>query len=114
LRFYILNLDCQHSAVTGSTITVSSTLNSNYGKENIEGLSNTPWVAGGNSSNWVSLEFSKPIRLAKIQTNGGDVNVNGTLVKCYVQRLVLWYRNKTGGPWVRYQVCSHDTSRIVM
>ncbi|CAB3978058.1 adhesion G -coupled receptor E2-like [Paramuricea clavata] len=98
-------IDCQHSAVPGSTITVSSTLNSNYGKKNIGNLSDTPWVGGGNSSNWVSLDFSKPIWLTKIKTNGGDMDVivNGTLVKCFVTRLLLEYRNNTGGPWLRYK-----------
>ncbi len=91
-----------------SKITVSSTLNSNYPKENIKDLSNKPWVGGttSHSSNWVSLDFPDPIHLTNINMTGGEVDLysNGTLVECYVTIFLLEYKNKAGS-WIRYQVC---------
>ena len=107
LTTYILCLDCQHLALPSSTIVVSSSL-SNYGKENIMGLSDKPWVGGTteHSSNWFSLSFPKPIQLTHLEMDGGDVDVysNGTSVKCYVQRFLLEYKTKTG-QWNKYPVC---------
>ena len=105
--FYLLNLDCKYLAKP-SKITVSSSLNSNYTEENIKDLSNKPWVGGTTSyaSNWVSLDFPNPIRLTNINMTGGEVDLysNGTLVKCYVTKFWLDYKNKTGS-WNRYKVC---------
>ena len=94
------NLDCQYTAVP-SKITVTSTLNG-YGKENINNLSDTPWV-GVNSPDVVSLSFPNQILLTKLEMKGGDVDLysNGTLVKCYVTRFWLHYTNETGR-WYKY------------
>lgn len=86
-----------------SAITVSSTLNSSYGKENIQGLSDTPWVGGGiaHSSNWLHLDWKEPILLKHLNVDGGYVDLyrNGTEVKCYVTRFTFSYKNVTGN-WV--------------
>ena len=107
-----MNLDCQYSVVPNSRITVSSTLNSSYGKENIIGLSDMPWVGEG-TSDWFTLDFHNVILLTKLEMNGGDVNVygNGTLVKCYVTRFWLYYMNNTAGQWYKYiPVCNQNAT----
>jgi hypothetical protein len=99
------NIDCNHEAKFSST--VSSSLNSTYGKENIGSSSDIPWVGGSNSSNWVTLEFPKPIYLKSIHITGGKVDLykNNTLVECHIDIFVLHYKSKSGGEWIRDKVC---------
>ena len=114
LIVHVLNLDCQHLALSSSRIVVSSSL-PNYGKENITGLSDKPWVGGTTefSSNWISVSFLNPIQLTHLEMDGGDVDLysNGTLVKCYVQRFLLDYKTKSGA-WNRFPVCCFNTHNL--
>ena len=114
LIVYVLNLDCQHLALSSSRIVVSSSL-PNYGKENIMGLSDKPWVGGTteHSSNWFSVSFLNPIQLTHLEMDGGDVDLysNGTLVKCYVPRFLLEYKTKSG-PWNKFPVCCFNTLNL--
>ena len=72
-----------------------------------------PWVGGG-ISDWFSLDFRNPILLTKLEMNGGDVNVygNGTLVKCFVTRFWLYYKNKTAGQWYKYYPVGNQNATV--
>ena len=72
-----------------------------------------PWVGGG-ISDWFSLDFRNPILLTKLEMNGGDVNVygNGTLVKCFVTRFWLYYKNRTAGQWYKYYPVGNQNATV--
>ena len=106
-KFSFLDLDCHHEA-NFSAVAVSSSLNSTYGKENINGVSNKPWVGGSVSSPiWVSVDFPNPIYLKNIKVTGGKVDLfsNNTLVTCHIDIFLLQYKTSKTGPWVRKGVC---------
>ena len=91
-----------------SNISISSSLSLKYGKDNVKGLSDTPWVGGRfvkGLSNWVTVHFPYPVILTNVVMTGGNVDVyhNGTLVNCYVQRFLLDYKNESH-PWKHYKV----------
>ncbi|XP_028408092.1 receptor-type tyrosine-protein phosphatase S-like [Dendronephthya gigantea] len=96
-------IDCKDSPVSTSNITISSRLNRQHGAKSLKGLSDEPWVGGTGSSNWVSLEFPKPIKLSSLSMTGGDVVVNGTVVKCHVEIFLLEYKKERSTAWERYK-----------
>ena len=104
------NLDCQYTAVP-SNITVTSTLNPGYGKDNINGLFDTPWVGVGYPN--ISFNFPNQILLTKLEMKGGDVDLydNGTMVKCYVTRFWLHYTNETGR-WYKYHPVGNRSAKL--